>query len=616
VLETAGGGRLDRRRRAAGTAGRQVSDEVVQGAALGIGAFAVTLGAPLVVIAATGDHLEYPLAAAALRAGWIGLYAVAGLYFARTRANRRLGLIMTTIAAVTAIASTDVLPGQAAYTVSRIAVAAVVPLMMLMFISVPEARAAWQRAGGLILLSIPVVLALCTAHLMFTAEVPWGQAGSQCADTCAGSGIQVADAPGVAHGIAVAVAIVLIAVLAGTVVALFREIRTASPITGRALRWIGWFLAIWSAPLAVGLAASAIDPEPARLGPYLVSTGIVRCMLPFAMLAVVLGRAARTGAMRNELTARLAHADEPAEVERAISDVLGDPTLRLAFRHGSEWIDVDGGVIGHDAPQEKLGWVHLDEEHSVALVFDPALTAQEDRMHVVARLGAVALERTRTSAELRAMRRRLVEVAEQERQRIERNLHDGAQQRLIGMTIRIAMARETIESHPELALSILREFGADVQRALDELRDLAHGLYPAVLVDHGLADALRAAARHSPVPVDVAISPIGRLAPETEAAVYFCCAEALQNAVKHGGPQPRISMGLWHEEDGALAFEVTDDGPGFAVGPVRPGTGLMGMADRVESVGGTLSIDSAPGRGTRVGGRIPVGHLQPGRVDV
>jgi signal transduction histidine kinase len=250
-------------------------------------------------------------------------------------------------------------------------------------------------------------------------------------------------------------------------------------------------------------------------------------------------------------------------------------------------------------------------------VFDPALTAQEDRMQVVAGLGAVALERTRTSAELRAMRRRLVEVAEQERQRIERNLHDGAQQRLIGMTIRVAMARETLEAHPELALPVLREFGADVQKALDELRELAHGLYPAVLVDHGLADALRSAARNSPVPVDVAIAPIGRLDPLTEAAVYFCCAEALQNAVKHGGPQPQISMGLWHEEgDGALAFEVTDDGPGFAVGRLRPGTGLMGMTDRVASVGGTLSIDSAPGRGTRVGGRIPVGRLEPGRADV
>ena len=195
--------------------------------------------------------------------------------------------------------------------------------------------------------------------------------------------------------------------------------------------------------------------------------------------------------------------------------------------------------------------------------------------------------------------------AEQERKRIERNLHDGAQQRLISMAVRVAMARETLASRPELALPLLREFGVDVQLALDELRELAHGLYPPVLADHGLTEALRSLARQAPVPVDTAIAKVGRVDALTVAAVYFCCAEALQNAVKHAGPEARISLRLG-QEDGALAFEVSDDGPGFAVGaPPQPATGLTGMRDRVEAVGGTLTIESAPGAGTRVRGRVP-----------
>src|SRR5690606_35751871 len=137
--------------------------------------------------------------------------------------------------------------------------------------------------------------------------------------------------------------------------------------------------------------------------------------------------------------------------------------------------------------------------------------------------------------------------------------------------------------------------GVDVQQALDELRELAHGLHPPVLVDHGIADALRAAARHAPTAVDLRLDEVGRLDANQEAAVYFCCAEALQNASKHGGADPRTVVRLWREDD-LVAFEVSDEGPGFVVGTLRPGTGLMGMRDRLEAVGGTLALDSAPGR--------------------
>ena len=273
------------------------------------------------------------------------------------------------------------------------------------------------------------------------------------------------------------------------------------------LRSVGWLLAIWGAPVAVGLVAIAVDPQPGGLSPYLVTTSVIRAALPLALLGVVLGRAARTARIRDELTTRLARADDPAEVERVISDVLGDPSLRLAFRDGPGGSTWTAGSSTADAPGSDRGWAFLDDEHRAALVFDPALEAQETRMHAVAGLGAAALERARTEAELRA-----TSAAARPRwpsrsgKRIERNLHDGAQQRLISMAVRVAMARETLASRPELALPLLREFGVDVQLALDELRELAHGLYPPVLADHGLAEALRSLARHAPVPVETAIA--------------------------------------------------------------------------------------------------------------
>ncbi|HTI33247.1 MAG TPA: sensor histidine kinase, partial [Miltoncostaea sp.] len=458
----------------------------------------------------------------------------------------------------------------------------------------------------LVIASVPVVVALALCELLVAPETPWGQAASECAGPCAGSAIQVTDAPGVAHALAAAISATILAALALVAVTLVREMRRASPIARRVLRSIGWLMAVWAGPFAIGLVALAVDPQPTSLSPFLVTTGIIRAALPLAMLGVVAGRAARTGAMRDELTTRLARVEDPAAVERVMQEVLGDASLRLAFRDGAGWIDVDGGRLDTGGTEGGPGWAVLDGDGRAALIFDPALEAQERRMQAVAGLGAAALERARTEAELRATRRRLAEVAERERTLIGRNLHDGAQQRLIAMAVRVALAREQLAAHPELALPLLQEFAVGIQQALDELRELAHGLSPAVLTDLGLPEALRSLARRSPVPVETEIARVGRADPATEAAVWFCCSEALQNAVKHGGPEATVVMRLW-EEDGDVSFEVADDGPGFDAGALEPGaaTGLSGMRDRVQDVGGSLTVMSAPGGGTRVRGRVP-----------
>ena len=214
---------------------------------------------------------------------------------------------------------------------------------------------------------------------------------------------------------------------------------------------------------------------------------------------------------------------------------------------------------------------------------------------LVAAVAGVFLVRRRYEELLRQLeesRMRIARAADLERSRIERDLHDGAQQRLIGLRIKLSIAEEL-----EDPSAVLPELGAEVELALEELRSLAHGVYPSLLADRGLGDALRALAAELPLPVNLAVAEIARKAPEVETAVYFACREAAQNALKHGSRELWITLT-------EQSFEVRDDGPGFTPPTGAFNGGLRNMRDRIEAVGGQLTIDSAPGKGTRVRGVV------------
>ncbi len=212
----------------------------------------------------------------------------------------------------------------------------------------------------------------------------------------------------------------------------------------------------------------------------------------------------------------------------------------------------------------------------------------------------------RQADELRRSRARIVEATDLERRRIERDLHDGAQQHLVALAVSTRLARQIADSDPEATKEMLDQIAADLQDAVQELRNLAHGIYPPLLMDRGLPDALRAAADRAPLPADVEADGVSRYPQQVEAAVYFCVLEALQNAGKHAGPGATITIDL-REEHGALLFSVTDTGAGFDAGSdAGRGHGFVNMADRVGAFGGSLRVDSAPGAGTTISGRVPL----------
>jgi signal transduction histidine kinase len=208
-----------------------------------------------------------------------------------------------------------------------------------------------------------------------------------------------------------------------------------------------------------------------------------------------------------------------------------------------------------------------------------------------------------TIDELRASRRRLVRAQDAERQRIERNLHDGAQQQLVALTVQLTLLDDAAEDPAEIR-EITGELRAGLRAALDDLRALARGIYPPLLADQGLAAALQAQASRAPLPVQIDADGLGRYPPEAEAAVYFCVLEALQNTAKYAHAS-RATVALACP-DSRLEFTVTDDGDGFDNTRAAHGTGLQGMADRLAAVGGALHVRSQPGHGTTITGTLPV----------
>jgi signal transduction histidine kinase len=354
------------------------------------------------------------------------------------------------------------------------------------------------------------------------------------------------------------------------------------PVNSFSPRHSGWFWVVLAADLAV----------------------------PFSLAAGMLwGRRAR--AVVADLVVELERTP-PGEVRDALARALGDPSLELALwlpDQGS-YVDSQGRPVTLPAPSTERAVTVLGpaEAPIAALVHDPVLLERRALMTGAGAAARLALENERLQAELRAQlaelrasRARIVSAGDEERRRLERDLHDGAQQRLLSLGLALQLASAKLGPDADGVAELLAEADDEVRAALDELHELAHGIHPAVLTEQGLAPALRSLADRSSTPVTIASLPDRRLPATAEAAAYFLVSEALANVAKYAHASGvRVSVA---ETDGDMLIDIDDDGVGGA-DPTR-GSGIRGLTDRVQALDGQLTLESPPGHGTHLHAAIP-----------
>jgi signal transduction histidine kinase len=377
---------------------------------------------------------------------------------------------------------------------------------------------------------------------------------------------------------------------------------------------------VWLSAIAAGVAAIAFQPVRQRAAQLANRVVYGRRATPYQVLSQFARRIGGTYADEDVLPqmARIVAAGTGAAQVVVWLRLAGE--LRAAASAGPDPDVAPAGVAGAgsllDLPAadaavpityqgELLGAITMRMPRD-----EPLRPAGAQLVADVAAQAGPVLSNVGLVSELRASRQRLVTAQDETRRRLERNLHDGAQQDLVALAIKLTLLASAADADPAEARQLLAELKADTASALENLRDLARGIYPPLLADGGLVAALTAQARKSPVPVTVTADGIGRFPEDTEAAVYFCCLEALQNTAKYARASAAC-IELSATAD-SLRFTVIDDGAGYDAARAPLGAGLRNMTDRLAALGGTLQVRSAPGPGTTVAGRVPV---TPGGAD-
>ena len=303
------------------------------------------------------------------------------------------------------------------------------------------------------------------------------------------------------------------------------------------------------------------------------------------------------------------------ELRDVIAEAVDDPSLEIVYPTSgdpAEWVDEMGRPAELPEPSVTRATTEIRSGGVpvAALIHDPALAEAPVITEVATGFAQMALQNQRLETELRsslrelkASRTRIMSAADEERRRIERDLHDGAQQRLLALAIQLELAGELVADDPEEGARRVHELVEDVNEAMADIRSLASGVYPSLLLERGLVEAVSEVAAACALPTTLTAEGLGRYAPEIEGAVYFCCREALQNAAKHAEGARSVLIKLWEAE--AIHFEVRDNGAGLPQGHASNGAGITNMRDRIGAIGGTLAIESHPGTGTCVMGSVP-----------
>jgi signal transduction histidine kinase len=582
VARSAGLARLDVRRSA-----------VIAAAALlaGLGASALVL---------TSDHFadRAVWSVFAPLVGWS--FAGTGLYAWRRRPESRFGVLMILLGFTWFFGALEAADDPLPFTLGIVLGSVWGAVLAHVLLSFPSGRLAGRRQRALVTAGY-VLVPLAPVPAMLVTE---SDELIACEGPCPENLLLVSPDAALgevllAAGSAVVMTLALLVV--GMLIARWRaagsrERRSLAPLFGAgavALLLVVAFAAT-KAPVLVGLAFAAF-----ALTPFAFLAGLARADFSQA-------RGVRS------LVARLADLPAPGDLRDALARTLGDPTLSVAFwvPEQRRYVDEDGSAVelpAGDDPDRAVTEIERNGRRIAAIVHDRALVEDTETVRAAGAATALLLENQRLDAELRAhmvelraSRARLVQAGDAERRRLERNLHDGAQSRLVALALDLRIARGGVEDGSETAALLDSSIG-ELKQSLAELRELAHGIHPAVLSERGLEPALRSLAARAPLPVELVGTPGGRLPAAVETAAYFVVAEGLTNVAKYAhAARATVSM---RRTNGRLLLEVADDGVGGAA--ATAGSGLHGLSDRVAALDGKLELASPPGGGTRLRIELP-----------
>jgi signal transduction histidine kinase len=581
-------------------------------AAAGLAMCAVSVAVTLSGLTTTNEGF-----AAAGRALMVGVPIAVGIYAWHRRPAERFGPLLVALGFGWFFTTLAESGNGVVYSVGRVAGWVVELGLVYLILAFPSGRLTQRADRALVWMTTLLLAALYMPTVLIAESYPVPSPYTSCAADCPDNaffvlGSEPSFVDSFLRPLREVLTVVLFLAVTGRVVQRFRS---ATQLMQRTLEPVLTVAAARCAVLAGAIVVRQASPEsPAVQG----LAWTIALAVPVMAAAFFLGFVARrlyAGAALQGLGKRVRATLAPDELRAALAEALGDPSLQVVYWDGvgqGRWTGSDGHTVLPPEPDsgQHLTEVRDGERPVAAILHDAVLCEDRDFLEAVASYAVVALRNQRLAAEveaasreLRESRARIMASADDERRRIERDLHDGAQQRLVALGIQLELVEELLESDPQRGVQKLHALGGEVGKTLDEIRSLARGIYPSLLGDRGLAEALRAAALRTPISASVDPHGIDRYPRDVEHAVYFCCLEAMQNASKHARGARAITISL--RQDYALRFQVRDDGAGFDGAMATPGAGLTNMRDRLVAVGGELSIRSSSG-GTIVTGSVPL----------
>jgi signal transduction histidine kinase len=558
-----------------------------------LGAAGVALGVMAIALGVANDVSEVQVALLI----WVSVpYVLAGLVAWERRPESRLGALMVTGGLASGLSALQLAQTEWLLTIGALFDILPAALFLHVYLAFPEGRLRSGYERALVAAAYFLAVGLQLAKLML-GVFP--------------NTIAVTSQPDVAIWVERIQLVGISAVcLAGFGVLLTRRRRAGAP-RRRSITLLIDSFALGLVMIAVLFVVAVVPEFSSAFRPIQRATLFVIGLSPFVFLLGLLdARLARSAV--GDLLLELRSDLPPAELQHSIARTLRDSSLTLAY-----WLpdygtygDLDGRPVAVPDPGGRSSTpIDRNGAHVAVLLHDPALDDEHELLEAVGAAAGMALENARLQAELAARieevkgsRLRAIEAGQTERKRLERNLHDGAQQRLVALSLQLSLLERQLKDNPG-AGEQLGQAQRELAQSLEELRDLARGIHPAVLTGHGLAVALEQVAARAPVPVVLRVDVEERLAEPIEVAAYYVVTECLANLAKHAqASRAEVSI---VRTGGEVVVECVDDGIGGA--DVDAGSGLRGLADRVEALGGRLRVWTPPGGGTRVRAEVPCG---------